>query len=206
MIFILLMVGVSLSVNIKKSNKNTDNNKIDYVLSSHQIDAFAFECIIERDTFGTNELYFNLIDSLSYHELKKACSKISTNNDYIQSVIFFGNKNNFKACLVFNHKEISLKEILVYIIDLGYKPIPASNKKNEKINKDDGKSSCFKENVLFTFTSISDVFIFFIKVMWHIIKFIIDGIGYSLIFIFKSIYYMFKFEFTLIMIGSIKWN
>lgn len=200
------MVGVSLSVNIKKSDKNTDINKIDDVLLSHQIDAFAFERSIKSNTSGTDELYFNLVDSLSYNEFKKACSKISSNNDYIQSVIVFGNKNNFKACLVFNPKEIYLKEILVYIVDLGYTPIPASNKKNEKTDKDDGKSSCFKENLLFTCTSISDVFIFFIKGIWHIIKFIIDGIGYSLIFIFKSIYYMFKFEFTLIMIGSIKWN
>lgn len=192
------MVGVSLSVNIKKSDKNTDINKIDDVLLSHQIDAFAFEHSIKSNTSGTDELYFNLVDSLSYNEFKKACSKISTNNDYIQSVIFFGNKNNFKACLVFNHKEISLKEILVYIIDLGYKLIPASNKKNEKINKDDGKSSCFKENVLFIFTSIPDVFIFFIKVIWHIFKFIIDGIWYAVIFIFKSIYYIFKFMFDLI--------
>ena len=80
------------------------------------------------------------------------------------------------------------------------------NIKKSNKNTDNSKVSNSKESILFIFTEILYVFIFFIKGMWHIIKFIIDGIGYSLIFIFKSIYYMFKFEFTLIMIGSIKWN
>lgn len=57
-------------------------------------------------------------------------------------------------------------------------------KKSNK-NKDNSKVSNSKENILFIFTEILYVFIFFIKVIWHIIKFIIDGIGYSLIFILK---------------------
>ena len=60
------MVGVSLSVNIKKSDKNTDINKIDDVLLSHQIDAFAFEHSIKSNTSGTDELYFNLVLRCQY--------------------------------------------------------------------------------------------------------------------------------------------
>lgn len=195
----LLVVGVgALSVNIKKSDKNTDINKIDDVLLSHKIDVFGFECSIKMNTTGTNELYFNLIDYLSYNKFEKACAKISSNNEYIQSVIVFGNKKNFKACLVFNPKEITLKEILVYIIELGYTPIPASTKHNEKTNKDNGKLSSSEEDVLSSFTSIEDVFMFFIKGIWYIFKFIIDGIWYTLTFIFKSIYYIFRFIFDFI--------
>lgn len=182
-----------MSVNIKKYNKNKDDNKIDDVLSSRQIDVSSFERYITKKTSGINELYFKLKGSLSYKEFKKACLNISKNNQYIKSVIVNGNKNNFSACLVFNPTKISLKETLLYVVDMGYIPIPVNDKQDKTKYMNNGSLSSSKENVLFIFTELADVFMFFIKGIWHIFKFIIDGIDYIFRFIFKIIYYIFKF-------------
>lgn len=167
---------------MQKSNINIDNDKIDAILSSHKINAADFESSTKQRKYGKVELSFKLMNSFSYKEFVEACINISSNNEYI-----YYTKNDCKenclAYLVYNSEKISLKEILAYIIELGYIPAPASDierKKTVTNNSDtssdvnDNELPDYEDNIGPFLKFTIDVFLYIKMGIWYIIKSIIN--------------------------------
>ena len=111
------------------SNKKIENNNDDMVLLSHNIDIVSFNNYIQKKIFRNTKLQFTLKNLYSHEYLKNLCIQVLLFNKNIKSIEVY--ENTLKANLFFYSKQISLKDVLAYIINLGYY-IPALFK-NDKI-------------------------------------------------------------------------
>ena len=111
------------------SNKKIENNNDDMVLLSHNIDIVSFNNYIQKKIFRNTKLQFTLKNLFSHEYLKNSCSQKLLLNQNIKLIEFY--ENTLKANLFFYSKQISCKDVLAYIINLGYY-IPALFK-NDKI-------------------------------------------------------------------------
>ena len=111
------------------SNKKIENNNDDMVLLSHNIDIVSFNNYIQKKIFRNTKLQFTLKNLYSHEYLKNLCIQVLLFNKNIKSIEVY--EKNLKVYLFFYSKQISLKDVLAYIINLGYY-IPALFK-NDKI-------------------------------------------------------------------------
>lgn len=111
------------------SNKKIENNNDDMVLLSHNIDIVSFNNYIQKKIFRNTKLQFTLKNLFSHEYLKNLCIQVLLFNKNIKSIEVY--EKTLKVCLFFYSKQISLKDVLAYIINLGYY-IPALFK-NDKI-------------------------------------------------------------------------
>lgn len=114
---------------ITVSNKKIENNNDDMVLLSHNIDIVSFNNYIQKKIFRNTKLQFTLKNLYSHEYLKNLCIQVLLFNKNIKSIEVY--EKNLKVYLFFYSKQISLKDVLAYIINLGYY-IPALFK-NDKI-------------------------------------------------------------------------
>lgn len=111
------------------SNKKIENNNDDMVLLSHNIDIVSFNNYIQKKIFRNTKLQFTLKNLYSHEYLKNLCIQVLLFNKNIKSIEVY--EKTLKVYLFFYSKQISLKDVLAYIINLGYY-IPALFK-NDKI-------------------------------------------------------------------------
>ena len=111
------------------SNKKIENNNDDMVLFSHNIDIVSFNNYIQKKIFRNTKLQFTLKNLYSHEYLKNLCIQVLLFNKNIKSIEVY--EKTLKVYLFFYSKQISLKDVLAYIINLGYY-IPALFK-NDKI-------------------------------------------------------------------------
>lgn len=111
------------------SNKKIENNNDDMVLFSHNIDIVSFNNYIQKKIFRNTKLQFTLKNLYSHEYLKNLCLQVLLFNKNIKSIEVY--EKTLKVYLFFYSKQISLKDVLAYIINLGYY-IPALFK-NDKI-------------------------------------------------------------------------
>lgn len=111
------------------SNKKIENNNDDMVLLSHNIDIVSFNNYIQKKIFRNTKLQFTLKNLYSHEYLKNLCIQVLLFNKNIKSIEVY--EKILKVYLFFYSKQISLKDVLAYIINLGYY-IPALFK-NDKI-------------------------------------------------------------------------
>lgn len=111
------------------SNKKIENNNDDMVLLSHNIDIVSFNNYIQKKIFRNTKLQFTLKNLYSHEFLKNLCIQVLLFNKNIKSIEVY--EKTLKVYLFFYSKQISLKDVLAYIINLGYY-IPALFK-NDKI-------------------------------------------------------------------------
>lgn len=198
-----------MSVNLQKSDKNTEDQIDSIILSLHEINVADFENSVNQRDYGKAELYFKFTNSFSYKEFIGACTNISSNNDYIYYVKECDTSNDLEARLVFNSEKLSLKKLLAYIVKLEYIPSPVKYKQDKKndTNASDqsssinnGESPNSEENIGFVLKVIIDIFIYMKMGIFYIIKFvanifitIIKDIAKIIRFIFKAIIEIFKF-------------
>lgn len=100
------------------SNKKIENNNDDMVLLSHNIDIVSFNNYIQKKIFRNTKLQFTLKNLYSHEYLKNLCIQVLLFNKNIKSIEVY--EKTLKVYLFFYSKQISLKDVLAYIINLGY--------------------------------------------------------------------------------------
>ena len=126
------------------SNKKIENNNADTFLLSHNIDIASYNNYIQKIIFRNTKLQFNLKNLSSNEYFKNSCSQKLLLNQNIKLIESY--ENTLKAYLLFYSKQ--LKEVLAYIINLGFIPAIFKNDKM-KLNV---ISSIFRNNLSNTLT------------------------------------------------------
>ena len=174
------------------SNKKIENNNDDMVLLSHNIDIVSFNNYIQKKIFRNTKLQFTLKNLYSHEYLKNLCIQVLLFNKNIKSIEVY--EKTLKVYLFFYSKQISLKDVLAYIINLGYY-IPAlfkndkiklnfifsifSNNSNNSLIKNSSGRACGISN--------GSLLGMIVEYIYDIFRLVINGINYTA----KSLSYIF---------------
>lgn len=166
------------------SNKKIENNNDDMVLLSHNIDIVSFNNYIQKKIFRNTKLQFTLKNLYSHEYLKNLCIQVLLFNKNIKSIEVY--EKTLKVYLFFYSKQISLKDVLAYIINLGYY-IPAlfkndkiklnfifsifSNNSNNSLIKNSSGRACGISN--------GSLLGMIVEYIYDIFRLVINGINYT---------------------------